>query len=478
MTDPTPTAADVLSRPLAELPDPLPIPSLSLQRGRAPFTARIRPPGSKSLTNRALLLGALVRGSSTIRRALLDADDAQAMLHALARLGAVITVTNSGDALIQGVGGRWTPSGTDLRLDLQNAGTATRFLAAASLLSPVALVIDGNERMRQRPIGELVGTLASLGVAPEYLGAPGCPPVRLSPPQRLPRGASITIPTTMSSQFVSALLLVAPWLPGGLTVRLQGEITSRSYIQMTLGLLDLLGASVRTSDDLHIIRVGPSGTHPPGGPPHAELEPFDYAVEPDASGATYFWGAAALFPGAVCRVDGLDARSLQGDAQFPEVLARMGATIIREEPPCIGVRGPGALAPIMADLSDMPDAAMTIAAVASFATGRSILRGLRTLRVKESDRIAALKAELGKVGINVETNLLGDPDAISINPPADGVNCSRDGAPVVLDTYNDHRMAMALSLVGLRRPNTSIANPACVGKTYPGFWRHLATIVA
>ena len=500
MPDPTPHGPDDLSRPLAELPDPLPIPALTLQRGRAPFNARIRPPGSKSLTNRALLLAALAPGRSTIRRALLDADDARCMLDAIAQLGAVVTTTDAGDALISGVDGRWRatdPPPREVRLDLQNAGTATRFLAAASLLSPVPVVIDGNERMRQRPIGELIDALTTLGVESQYLSAPGCPPVRLTPPAQLPRGASITLPTTVSSQFVSALLLAAPWLPGGLTIRLEGEITSRSYIQMTLGLLDLLGASVRTSDDLHIIRVGSrNGAGPtpsrgialPGDDPVPQtpgrspvprgLEPFDYTVEPDASGATYFWGAAALFPGAVCRVDGLDARSLQGDAQFPETLARMGATIIREDPPCIGIRGPGALAPIMADLSDMPDAAMTLAAVASFATGRSILRGLRTLRVKETDRIAALQTELAKVGVMVETNLLGDPDAITINPPTGGVTCSRDCPPVVFDTYNDHRMAMALSLVGLRRPNTAIRNPACVGKTYPKFWQHLGTILA
>ena len=250
-----------------------------------------------------------------------------------------------------------------------------------------------------------------------------------------------------------------------MTLRLTGEITSRSYIQMTLGLLDLLEASVRTSDNLQFIRVaGRNGSAGRGVPP------FDYTVEPDASSATYFWGAAALFPGAVCRVEGLDARSLQGDAQFPETLARMGATVIREDTPSIGIRGPTALAPIMADLSDMPDAAMTLAVVASFATGRSILRGLRTLRVKETDRIAALQTELGKVGVKVETNVLGDPDAITITPPTGGIACNRECPPVEFDTYDDHRMAMALSLVGLRRPNIAVRNPGCVAKTYPGYW--------
>jgi 3-phosphoshikimate 1-carboxyvinyltransferase len=173
----------------------------------------------------------------------------------------------------------------------------------------------------------------------------------------------------------------------------------------------------------------------------------------------------------------LDARSLQGDAAFPEILARMGATVIREDDPsCIGVRGPTSLAPIMADMSDMPDAAITLAVVASFAVGRSIIRGLRTLRVKESDRIAALQAELAKVGVKVETNVLGDPDAITINAPLGGIDCSNGCPRVEFDTYNDHRMAMGLSLIGLRRPNTFIRNPACVAKTYPTYWRDLAEL--
>jgi 3-phosphoshikimate 1-carboxyvinyltransferase len=424
----------------------------------------VRPPGSKSLANRALLLAALAAGDSTIRGAPLDADDTRRMVDALRLLGAGISADADGSTRVRGVHGRWRPQGD--RLDLGNAGTATRFLAAASLLAPGPITIDGNERMRQRPIAELIDVLHSLGAEATYEGAPGCPPVRLTAPAQLPRGANVPMATTLSSQFISGLLLIAPWLPGGLTLRLSGEITSRSYIQMTLGLLDLLGASVRTSDDLHIIRV----SSPDG------LAPFSYTVEPDASGATYFWAAAAMTPGAVCRVEGLDARSLQGDARFPEVLARMGATVIREEP-SVGVRGPGALAPIMADLSDMPDTAMTLAAVACFATGRSVLRGLRTLRVKETDRIAAMQKELAKIGVKVETNLLGDADAITITPPTGGVAGGREAPAVVFDTYDDHRMAMALSLIGLRRPNVAIRDPRCVAKTYPGYWSALASAV-
>lgn len=462
-------AAILLGRPLRDLPDPLPIAPLGL-RGRTPFDVRLRPPGSKSLTNRALLLAAMAEGASTVRGALLDADDAARMVAALASLGAVVERVGE-DLRVRGVGGRWRVPAEGVRLDLNNAGTATRFLAAAALLSPGPVTIDGNVRMRQRPIGELIDALRLLGMTAEYGGEPGFPPVRLTPPERgLPRGATLEIPTTLSSQFISALLLVAPWMPGGLTIALTGQITSRSYIQMTLGLLDALGACVKTSEDLRFIRVG-AGSGVPAG-----VRPFEYAVEPDASGATYFWGAAALAPGAVCRIEGVGSDSLQGDARFPSLLSRMGATVTAHGGASAEtlVRGPAALAPIMADMSDMPDAAMTLAAVASFATGRSIVRGLRTLRVKETDRIAAMRVELAKIGVRVETDVLGDPDAITVTPPEGGVDCSAEAPRVEFETYDDHRMAMSLALVGLRRPNVFVRDPRCVGKTYPGFWSDLA----
>lgn len=464
---------DILRLPLDRLPDPLPIPCIAA-RGRGPFFARIRPPGSKSLTNRALLLAGLADGASTLRAPLLHADDTERMIAALTHLGVAFEHPDDHTLRIGGVGGRWqpNPAATEVPLNLHNAGTATRFLAAATLLSPVPLLIDGNPRMRERPIGELIDALAELGATFDYLANPRFPPVRIIPPDDLPRSATLTLATTLSSQFISALLLIAPWLPGGLTLRLEGEITSAPYIQMTLGLLVHLGATVRTSDSLAIVRVAPPQNR-------RGLDAFDYPIEPDASGATYFWAAAALVPGAICRVLGLDDRSLQGDARFPDLLVRMGATLIRDanpDEPATGIRGPASLAPIMADMGPMPDATMTLAAVACFASGRSILRGLRTLRHKETDRIAALQTELARIGVKVESNVLGDPDAITITPPPGGVDTSPDATPVEFDTYDDHRMAMALALIGLRRPNVSIRNPRCVAKTYPGFWADLSRL--
>ena len=273
------SSVDDLRLPLPDLPDPLPIPTCRSGQGDAPPVATVRPPGSKSLTNRLLLLASLAGGESTLRYPLLEADDAERMLEAVAALGASVQRA-PGLVRIRGVGGLWkTPSG-GATINLNNAGTATRFLAASALCSPEPLTVDGNDRMRQRPIGELAELLARLGAGVEFLGEPGCPPVRVTRPASGLTTEVIEVSTTRSSQFISALLLVAPFLPRGLTVRLSGTITSASYIHMTVGLLESLGATVRTSEGLRVIRVLPG------------CEAFDVEVEPDASGATYFYNTS------------------------------------------------------------------------------------------------------------------------------------------------------------------------------------------
>lgn len=450
-------------------------------------TLSIRVPGSKSLTNRALLLAALADGESVLRDALVDADDARRMVDALRQLGATIDVDEAaGVVRVRGVGGRWRVPSEGVTLNLNNAGTATRFLAASVLASPASITIDGNARMRERPIRELTDVLAKLGCDVEFLGNANCPPVRLTPPASgSAAGLSAQFGTTQSGQFISALLLMGPFVAEGrgVTLRLTGEVTSASYVRMTLGLLARLGASVQTSEDLSLIRVsaGEGGRDVlPGG--------FDLAVEPDASSATYFAGAAALVPGLTVRLEGLSARSLQGDAMFAQTLARMGVPVVMEDNAIVvgGANWDGRLSPILADMSDMPDAAMTLASVAAFASvpgggggasgATSILRGLRTLRVKETDRIAAMQAEFAKIGVRIEANLGGDPGSITITPPEGGVPCGAGVAPVHFATYDDHRMAMSLALVGLRRPNVVIHDPACVGKTYAGFWSDWARV--
>jgi 3-phosphoshikimate 1-carboxyvinyltransferase len=307
-----------------------------------------------------------------------------------------------------------------------------------------------------------------LGATVDHHGEPGYPPLTITPPRSLPRCVKIDLPELESSQYLTALLLIAPLLPGGVTLTSHHPVTSASYVRLTLGLLDTLGASVRMSEDLGVIRVSPAAdarTSP-------TMPAFELDIEPDASGATYFWGAGAL--GAHCAVSGIPRSSLQPDARLPDLLVRMGCRIERAGDTTTGVRPGPELLPIMADLSDMPDAAMTLAALAAFASGRSMLSGLETLRVKETDRIAAIGAELAKIGVKVETPVLGDKGAVAIEPPTGGIDCAKTASRVEFDTYNDHRMAMAMSLIGIRRPNTFIRNPACVAKTYPQYWRDLA----
>lgn len=473
MTDPR---IDALCLPLDQLPDPLPIPSLA--RGRqGNFAIEVRPPGSKSLTNRALLLAALADGTSELRDALVDADDARRMLSALQALGAKIVEHERGRITVDGVAGRWKLGPEGAELNLNNAGTATRFLAAASLLSPAPVTIDGNARMRERPIGELGDILQQLGADVEYAGKSGYPPMRVTPSE-IGTARTLDIPTTRSSQFVSALLLAGPWLRGGLTVKLTGTVTSRSYVEMTVGLLSRLGANVRTSEDMRVIRVGPTQT----ASGEQGLRGFVYDVEPDASGATYFWAAAALVPLAACKVMGLDEHSLQGDADFPDALARMGVQVHRHTGQSaaesfVETRGPRQLSAIMADLSDMPDATMTLAVAAAFARGMSIFRGIGTLRVKETDRVQALKNELAKVGVKVESPVAGDPEVMSISPPPGGIDCSPDVPRVEFDTYDDHRMAMSMALIGLVRPNVYIRDPKCVNKTYASYFTDFAKML-
>jgi 3-phosphoshikimate 1-carboxyvinyltransferase len=453
--------------------------ALPIEPVTRPFDAVIRPPGSKSLTNRALLLAALAHGTSTIRHALVEADDARRMLEAIVRLGA--RVETRGDVLVvSGVGGQWRTGGEPVTLDLGNAGTATRFLAAAAMLAPResgGIIIDGNARMRQRPIGELAAALHAVGVQTRSLGAEGYPPLHVLPADPGALKGEVSFSRTASSQFVSALLLVAPWLPHGLTVRFTEPPTSASYIDMTIALLRRCGAQAKSGDLSHpsAVTVFPTSTPSASGAQHG-LRGFTYEVEPDASGAAPFWAAAALVPGARVLVPGLWLEggagpcSLQGDARFVRVLHRMGAQV-ELAPGGIAVRGDRLLG-IDVDLSQMPDTAMALATIMCFADGPSRVTGLRTLRVKETDRILALVKELTKIGARIEPFAGSGDEGLAITPiPAAQRG---DATPVHFDTYDDHRMAMALALVGLRRRGVRIRDPDCVAKTYPEFWRDFA----
>lgn len=440
------------------LPDPYPVPLV-----RGPFRASARPPGSKSLTNRAVLLAALARGESILRGALQGADDTERMVAAVTRLGAGVRYEGP-DLHLAGVGGRWVTA--PVELDAGESGTCARFLTAAAVLALAPVTITGGPRLRERPMAGLPEALAQLGAKAEHLGARGCLPLLVTPPAALPAGAMIALDAPPTGQVVSGLLLVAPFLPGGLTVQVTGRVPSTSYVRMTARLLDGLGVTVRSSDDLRTIRVGASASG---------IAAFSLDIEPDASGAGYWWTLAALSPGSRVRVHGLSRESLQGDALVPGVLARMGAEVVWSDT-FIEVAGQPRLRPVMADFSDMPDAAMTVAAAACFADGISVLSGLGSLHDKESDRLAALVTELARVGVTVEVRAGGA--SATITPPKGGVDCSPNAPAVIFETYHDHRIAMSLALIGTRRPNVFVRDPGCVGKTYPGFWSDLAGLVA
>ncbi|MFG0300022.1 MAG: 3-phosphoshikimate 1-carboxyvinyltransferase [Phycisphaerales bacterium JB047] len=458
-------ALDPTTLALADLPEHLPLPRWSRQPGQAPIDITLRPPGSKSITNRALLLAALAPGTSTLHHPLTEADDAQRMLAAIAQLGALVDDSDPNTLKIAGVGGKWKINPNDSTLDLNNAGTATRFLTASALLADAPLTITGNARMQQRPIAELASLLEQLGCTITYQGTHGCPPLTITPPTRGLPTNTISIAPTQSSQFVSALMLTAVFLPDGLTLTFPDGITSQSYVQMTLDLLDHLGVQTRSAQDLSVIQVLPG------------LSGFTLDIEPDASGATYWWAAGALLPSATVRVEGFSntTDSLQGDANFPTLLEQMGCTLIARDN-TLAVKGTNDLRPIMCDMRDMPDAVMSLAAVAAFASGTTIVKGVKTLRVKECDRIEAMKTELAKLGITITDNLNGDEDVLSITPPEGGIDCSDTAPPVAFDTYDDHRMAMSLSLLALRRPNITINDPKCVAKTYPNYFQHFAKL--
>lgn len=455
---------DTLNGPIEALPDPLPVLPIA---GPCHASVEVRPPGSKSLTNRLVLLAALAKGESRIDGALLGAEDTELMMRAVRQLGATVRPDANGRIEVRGVGGRWSVAAPGAELMLGNAGTAVRFLAAASVLARWPITIDGSARMRHRPIGGLVEGLQQLGARVEFQGTPFCPPIRVLPPAVLPASATVTLGELASSQFVSALMLVAPFLPGGLTIQTASPPPSRSYIDMSQGVLDRLGVKARASVDARVVRIE-----------ECVLEGFVATVEPDASSATYPLAAAMLVPGLTVRVLGLPLRSLQGDARFADVLAAMGGVVARSGAgiePSVALRRSGIVRPIDIDLDLMPDTAMSLAVVAACADGPSTLHGLGTLRVKESDRIEAMRAELGRVGVLVEP-LADRAGSVRIVPPQGGLAPHGDDHEVAFETYDDHRMAMSLALLGLVRPGISVRNPRCVAKTYPTFWADLAAL--
>ena len=414
-------------------------------RPRGPVHATVTVPGSKSYTNRALAAAALAAGDSVLTNAL-RSDDTRYMVQALNDLGIGAAEAADDEVRVSGCGG--SIPARSARLSVGNAGTAMRFLTAILAAGSGDYVVDGNERMRQRPIQDLLDGLAQLGADARSVAGNGCPPVEIH--ARGLRGGAITIPGDKSSQYISALLLAAPYAAGDVEIRIAGPLVSRPYVEMTLAVMRGFGAEAGwRSGGLFVT----SGRRYAGR---------GYAVESDASSASYFFAAAAVTGGRV-RVLGLSRSSAQGDVRFVDALERMGCTAAEgrtgDGTPFIEVSG-GRLRGIDIDMGDISDTAPTLAATAVFAEGPTRIRNVANMRIKETDRIAALAAELRRIGQDVDEL----PDGLIIHP--------RPATPAVVRTYDDHRMAMSFAVAGLRAAGIVIDDPACVSKTFPDFFRH------
>ncbi|QPI44781.1 MULTISPECIES: 3-phosphoshikimate 1-carboxyvinyltransferase [Pectobacterium] len=406
-------------------------------------------PGSKSVSNRALLLAALSEGKTRLTN-LLDSDDVRHMLTALTALGVEYHLSSDRTVCeITGLGGAFTAS-QPLELFLGNAGTAMRPLAAALCLTDGDIVLTGEPRMKERPIGHLVDALRQGGAKIDYLEQENYPPLRLHGGFQ---GGEISVDGSVSSQFLTALLMTAPLAAQDTQISIQGDLVSKPYIDITLHMMKAFGIEVRNENYQRFFVAGRQQYRSPG----------DYLVEGDASSASYFLAAAAI-KGGVVRVTGVGRNSVQGDIRFADVLERMGATVRWGEDYIECERGE--LHAIDMDMNHIPDAAMTIATAALFAQGgTTTLRNIYNWRVKETDRLAAMAIELRKVGAEVEEG----NDYIRITPPAK-LKVAEIG------TYNDHRMAMCFSLVALSDTPVTILDPKCTAKTFPDYFEQLARL--
>jgi 3-phosphoshikimate 1-carboxyvinyltransferase len=411
----------------------------------------VRLPGSKSISNRALLLAAL-SGGETRLSGVLESDDTERMLDALRVLGVAWTRSGAGEYAVRGAGGAFPARQAELSLG--NAGTAFRPLTAVLALAGGTYRLAGVPRMHERPIGDLVDALRALGADVRYLGREGYPPLEIRPPARA-LGAAATVRGDVSSQFLSALLMALPLAGQRVAVEVAGELVSKPYVEITLDLMRRFGV-VPERDGWRRFTVA-AGTR--------YRSPGHFEVEGDASSASYFLAAGAIGGGPV-RVAGVDGSSIQGDVRFVEVLRAMGAEV-ELGAGWIEVRGRPPLRAIDADLNHIPDAAMTAAVLALFADGPSTIRNVANWRVKETDRLAALAAELRKVGAAVEEGA----DFLRVTPPAQLL-------PATIDTYDDHRMAMCFSLVALGGVAVRINDPQCVAKTFPDYFQVFAGLVS
>jgi 3-phosphoshikimate 1-carboxyvinyltransferase len=407
-----------------------------------PVRGSIRPPGSKSLTNRALITAALASGTTKLS-GVLASDDTRVMVESLNRMGVAVThdVENCTMEVV-GCGGR--PPADKAELWLENSGTSIRFLTAFCSLGTGQYRLDGNERMRERPISHLVQSLKLFGVDVDCELGTDCPPVMMNA-QGL-TGGRTTLAGSISSQYLSALLMAAPCASNAVDIEVTGELVSQPYVDMTMGVMAQFGVTVGCSEH-HRFSISPQ-----------QYKATNYDIEPDATAASYFFAAAAITGGEVT-VEGLSSYALQGDVNFVDALQQMGCEVDYGDD-SITVRG-GELNGIDIDMNAISDTAQTLAVVALFADGPTRIRNVGHMRHKETDRVAAVINEIRRMGVAAQEH----DDGLSITPGK--------LQPATIETYDDHRMAMSFALAGLRTQGIRIADPSCTAKTYPHFFSDL-----
>ena len=411
-----------------------------------PIKASIRPPSSKSITNRALIIAALAEGESILHQPL-ESDDTRVMIDSLRRLGIGVVERDSA-LLVQGGGGAFPNDSAELFIG--NSGTSVRFLTAMAAVGNGTFQLDGIPRMRERPIQDLLDALQSLGCNATSILGTGCPPVAVTTNGL--KGGEVSIKGNISSQFLSGLLMAAPYAQSPVTIQVDGELVSRPYVDMTLAIMAEFGVSAAASETNFQLPV-------------AKYSGREYTIEPDASAASYFFAAAAITGGEATVLE-LGRDSLQGDVGFCDLLVQMGCEL-SEHDDGLTLRGPEVLKGIDCDMGEVSDTAQTLSAVALFADGPTTIRGIAHNRHKETDRIGNLAIELRKFGATVDEF----EDGFTVNPP-------QLLTPATADTYDDHRMAMSLALPGLRIPGVKINDPGCTAKTYPHFFEDLAKVSA
>ena len=415
----------------------------------AKVSGEVNVPGSKSLSNRALLLAALAEGETELTN-LLDSEDIEHMLNALTKLGVSYRLSeDKTQCVVQGNGGAFNVA-EPLELFLGNAGTAMRPLCAALAASNVDTVLTGEPRMEERPIGDLVDALREADAEVTYLKNEGFPPLQIK--GKTLNGGEMSVDGSVSSQFLTALLMAAPLFSGDVTIRIKGELVSKPYIDITLDTMAKFGVTVK-NDNYQTFTISGDAKY---------IAPGKFMVEGDASSASYFLAAGAIKGGKV-RVTGIGQNSIQGDIRFADVLEAMGATVVWHDE-YVEITG-APLKGVNMDMNHIPDAAMTIATTALFAEGPTTMTNIYNWRVKETDRLAAMATELQKLGAKVEEG----HDYIKVWP-TDSLKHAE------IDTYNDHRIAMCFSLVALSDTPVTINDPGCTRKTFPDYFTRFKTL--